>query len=201
MTIRFGRASCARLDFAERREWLVTNGLGGYALGTVAGLLTRRYHGLLVAATAPPVGRTLLVPKIDETVSYAGRDRALATNRWADGTVDPQGHLLLESFELVGTTPVWRYALADAILEKRVWMARGANVTYVRYDVVRAGAPLGLAVKVFVDGRDHHGSSRAGVSAPLLEPVDGGFRFAAFADAPTGRVGGAPMSWRLDGTW
>ena len=68
-----GRETCGRLDTAEPREWLCANGIGGFASGTVAGLLTRRYHGLLVAALKPPVGRTLLVAKLDETVEYDGR--------------------------------------------------------------------------------------------------------------------------------
>ena len=201
MTIRFGRASCADLGLSERREWLVTNGLGGYALGTVAGLLTRRYHGLLVAATSPPAGRTLLVPKIDEAVSYAGRDHALAVNRWADGTIDPSGHTLIESFALDGTAPVWRFACADALVEKRIWMGYGANVTFVRYLVERASAPITLTLKVFVDGRDHHGSSRASGAPALLEPIEDGLRFRLTHGAPGGSVVAGGVSWRPDGTW
>ncbi len=68
----FGRELCGDLAEAESREWLVTNGIGGYAFGTVAGLETRCYHGLLVAALKPPLGRTLLLAKLDETVSYGG---------------------------------------------------------------------------------------------------------------------------------
>jgi hypothetical protein len=67
-----GRETCGRLDTAEAREWLCANGIGGFASGTLAGLLTRRYHGLLVAALKPPVGRTLLVAKLDETAEYGG---------------------------------------------------------------------------------------------------------------------------------
>ena len=68
----FGREVCSHLAVAEEREWLVTNGIGGYASGTIAGLLTRRYHGLLVAALKPPLGRTLLLTKLDETVACNG---------------------------------------------------------------------------------------------------------------------------------
>src|SRR6266540_3775888 len=94
----WGRGVCGRLDTAEHREWLCTNGIGGFASGTVAGLLTRRYHGLLAAALAPPVGRTLLVAKLDEQADYAGSRWDLATNRWAGGTVAPAGHRLIERF-------------------------------------------------------------------------------------------------------
>jgi len=88
----FGPQICSALAVAESREWLCTNGIGGFASGTVAGLLTRRYHGLLVAALAPPLGRTLLVAKLDERIEYDGLSRSLSTNRWADGTIDPAGH-------------------------------------------------------------------------------------------------------------
>src|SRR5204863_9310196 len=106
----FGREICGSLDIAEQREWLVTNGIGGYASGTVSGNLTRRYHGLLIAALHPPLGRTQLVAKLEETASYDGRDYPLTTNRWVSGAVEPQGYLNIESFRLEGATPVWRFA-------------------------------------------------------------------------------------------
>jgi hypothetical protein len=84
-----GRGVCGDLAVAERREWLVTNGIGGYAAGTIAGVLTHRYHGLLIAALAPPLGRTLLLTKLDETATYAVHDYPLGANRWASGVVDP----------------------------------------------------------------------------------------------------------------
>ena len=115
MSLAWGREICGELPLAESREWLCTNGIGGFASGTVPGVLTRRYHGLLVAALKPPLGRTLLVTKVDERVEYAGLARSLGVNRWADGTVDPSGHADLEAFRLDGTTPVWTYACADAL--------------------------------------------------------------------------------------
>ena len=87
--IDFGRDICGNLANSASREWLVTNGIGGFASGTVAGMLTRRYHGLLVAALQPPLGRTLLVTKLDETVHYSGRSYPLFTNRWGSGNIDP----------------------------------------------------------------------------------------------------------------
>jgi predicted glycogen debranching enzyme len=160
--IEFGRAICGDLAAAERREWLVTNGLGSYASGTVAGTLTRRYHGLLVAAFRPPVERTLLVTKIDENVRYRGVAYALATNRWQNDYISPPGFKRIERFYLDATTPVWEFALADALLEKRIWMEPGANVTYVRYRAIRAAAPLELSLRTFVNYRNFHGSTHAG---------------------------------------
>src|SRR5256884_170981 len=102
--VEFGREVCGSLEIAEQREWLVTNGIGGYASGTVSGDVTRCYHGVLVAALHPPVGRTQLVAKLEETVGYDGSEFALATNRWLSGAVEPQGYLNIESFCLLSAT-------------------------------------------------------------------------------------------------
>ncbi|MFZ1319810.1 MAG: glycogen debranching enzyme N-terminal domain-containing protein, partial [Candidatus Nitrotoga sp.] len=118
-----GRGACGNFERAIEREWLVTNGMGGYASGTVGDLNTRRYHGLLMAALSPPAGRTLLVAKVDAMVRYGGKIYHLSCNEFVDGTVTPHGYLHLESFFLDGTVPVWHYALADALIEKRVLMA------------------------------------------------------------------------------
>jgi len=96
--IDFGREVCGNLALSAGREWLVTNGIGGYASGTMAGLLTRRYHGLLIAALKPPLGRTLLLTKLDETAAYDGRLYPLFANRWASGLIDPAGFHHLERF-------------------------------------------------------------------------------------------------------
>ena len=157
-----GREVCGRLAAAEEREWLCTNGIGGFASGTVSGLLTRRYHGLLVAALKPPVGRTLLVTKLDEALDYAGAEWPLSVDRWADGTLGPHGYRNIERFHLDGTTPVWTFACADLTLEKRVWMEPGANTTYVRYALVRGNESATLRVKAMVNYRDFHGATHAG---------------------------------------
>ncbi len=157
----FGRGLCSDPHFSVEREWLVTNGLGGYASGTLAGVLTRRCHGLLVAALQPPVGRTLLLAKLDEAVTYSGLTYPLSANHWRDGQLDPEGYHHLERFHLEGTTPVWTFAFADTLLEKRVWMQQGANTTYIRYDLCRSSVPVELSIKAIVNHRDHHGNTRA----------------------------------------
>jgi len=181
--VQFGREICGDLTAAESREWLVTNGIGGYASGTVAGSQTRRYHGLLVAALQPPVGRTQLVSAIDEVVHYAGTDFCLATHRWASGAVDPQGFLLLEDFHLAGSTPVWTYALADALLEKRVWMRQGENTTYIQYTLVRGSSALEMELKALVNYRDFHSLTHAGDWRMNIEPVEHGVKVRAFDGA------------------
>ncbi len=152
----FGREICGDIWMAERREWLVTNGIGGFASGTVAGSLTRRYHGLLMAALTPPLGRTLLVSKLEETVKYGEQTVQLSTNHWDGGTIAPTGFLYLERFRLEGTTPVWTYAIADAQLEKRIWMEPGENTTYVRYALIRGTLPVRLNLCAFINHRDYH---------------------------------------------
>ncbi|MEO0395915.1 MAG: amylo-alpha-1,6-glucosidase [Cyanobacteria bacterium P01_A01_bin.137] len=156
----FGRELCGDLATAEAREWLVTNGIGDYAAGTIAGVLSRRYHGLLVAALKPPLGRTLLVTKLDETVYADGQRYGLATNRWGDGSIEPQGYRFIEGFRLEGTTPIWTFALGDGLLEKRIWMQPGENTTYVRYCRQRGNAPIELSLRVLVNYRDYHGNTQ-----------------------------------------
>src|SRR5256885_8082519 len=112
----WGEAIAGDLDTAERLEWLCTNGIGGFASGTVAGSLTRRYHGLLVAALEPPLGRTLLVAKIEDRVEYGGSPHAPAGNPWAGGTSAPSGPLPLYRFSPARTTPAWAHAGHQALV-------------------------------------------------------------------------------------
>jgi len=179
----WGRELSRDLATAESREWLCTNGIGGFASGTVSSVLTRRYHGLLIAALAPPLGRTLLVSKVEEEAAYDGEPRALFADRWSDGSIDPQGYREIERFRLEGTTPVWTYAIADAQLEKRIWMEQGANITYVRYEWKRARGPLALTLKALVNYRDYHGATRGGGWRMRVEPVAHGVRVVAFDGA------------------
>jgi predicted glycogen debranching enzyme len=181
--VQFGREICGDLSEAESREWLVTNGIGGYASGTIAGSQTRRYHGLLVAALQPPVGRSQLVSTVDEIIHYAGADFSLATHRWASGAVDPQGFLFLEDFHLQGATPVWTYALADALLEKRVWMRYGENTTYIQYTLVRGRDPIEMELKALVNYRDFHSLTQAGDWRMSITPVEQGIKVQAYDGA------------------
>jgi glycogen debranching enzyme len=161
-------ATLADLDAELGREWLVANGLGGYALGSVCGATTRSYSGLLVAAVRPPTERAVLVAKVDEVVTLAdGTALALGTNEYADGTIYPRGFERLADFTLEGQLPRWRFRLADcpenAVLEKRVWMEHGRNLTFVQYRHVAAdpaAPPIALALTPFCLDRDHHGVTR-----------------------------------------
>jgi predicted glycogen debranching enzyme len=183
MGIEFGREICGGLDTAAAREWLVTNGVGGYASGTVAGLLTRCYHGLLVAAITPPLGRTLLLGKLDETVTYGESSYPLHTNRWSGGSVDPHGYRHIERFALEGTMPVWHFACADALLEKRVWMQQGANTTYVQYRLLRATQPLQITLKALANYRDHHSRTQGQGWRMEVEAIARGVKVTAYPGA------------------
>src|SRR5438128_4898466 len=118
--IGFGRAICGDLVAAERREWWIGNGKGAYAAGTIAQTLTRRYHGLLVAPVNPPLGRHLVLAKADATLRSGSRSWHLFTNRWSGGAIDPSGYFNIESFELDGRMPVWRYACGEFTVEHRI---------------------------------------------------------------------------------
>ncbi|MBK9127903.1 MAG: glycogen debranching enzyme family protein [Phycisphaerales bacterium] len=147
---------CADLDRALRREWLVTNGIGGFAAGTVAGALTRRYHGLLIAALSPPLGRTLLAVKLDDTIETGGRRYPLYTNVWQTGVETPAGAQWISRFDLRSGVPTWTYEAGRARLVKRIWMEHGRNATYVQYVLEKRAAPVVLAARLLVNDRDYH---------------------------------------------
>ncbi|HLK04385.1 MAG TPA: amylo-alpha-1,6-glucosidase [Candidatus Acidoferrum sp.] len=181
--VNFDRSVCNDFAAASAREWLVTNAIGGFASGTISGASTRRYHGLLVAALQPPVGRTQLVAALDEVVSYAGAEYELATHEWASGAIAPQGLQFIESFRLDGTIPTWTYAFGDIRLEKRIWMRQRENTTYVRYTLLSASAPLQFQAKALVNYRDFHGATHAGDWRMRIEPALHGLRVIAYDGA------------------
>src|SRR3990172_351750 len=118
-------------DKPSRREWLVTNGIGGYASGSLAGSNTRRYHGLLVAALTPPTGRVVTLSKLEETLSVGGELFALSTNQYP-GTIWPQGYRLLAAFRRF-PVPTFVYRPREGVeLEKAIWMIPKRNTTVVR---------------------------------------------------------------------
>ena len=168
---------------ADAREWLCANGIGGFASGTVSGILTRRYHGLLVAALAPPLRRMLLVARTEDRLLDGGTAHDLSANRWADGTLTPRGFELIERFRLDGTVPVWTYACADLRIEKRVWMEHGVNTTYVGYRLTRATRPVTLELRALVNYRDFHAVTRGGDWWMAVAPVPGGIRVEAYDGA------------------
>src|SRR5678810_1172937 len=131
--IRIDQNTCRDLDQARKLEWLETNGLGGFSSSSIPGLNTRRYHGLLVAATKPPVGRMVLLSKFEETLVMDGRRFELSCNRYP-GVVYPQGYLYLKEFRQ-DPFPVFVYAIAGIELEKSVFMVHRENTTVIQYEL------------------------------------------------------------------
>jgi glycogen debranching enzyme len=140
MPIAFDRSICRDLNETISREWLITNGQGAYASGTVAGVLTRMQHGLLVAPVPGASVPQLLLAKIDEEIVFDQRTYYLATNEYQDGTLNPSGFVHLESFRLEEGFPIFTFRLGGIdgiLLEKRIWMPRGSNTTFIQYRVLR----------------------------------------------------------------
>ena len=146
MPIAFDRSICCDLNETISREWLITNGLGSYASGTVAGTLTRMQHGLLVASSGDEVSPRLLLAKIDEEILFDQRTYYLGTNEYRDGTMKPSGFAHLETFRLEEGFPNFTYRIGGIdglLLEKRIWMVRERNSTYIQYRVLRSHTPEG----------------------------------------------------------
>jgi predicted glycogen debranching enzyme len=167
-----GRQVCGDWEASASYEWLVTNGLGGYACGTVALANTRRYHGFLMASLTPPVQRTLLMAKFDLSVEYLGQKTDLTANEFVGGTVSPRGFVHLESFAVQDGIPTWRYAVADALLELQIFMAQGANTSYLRLELLRSSASVRVALKPYVAYRDYHGQARGAQPFELESGAD-----------------------------
>jgi predicted glycogen debranching enzyme len=171
-------------------EWLVTNGLGGYASGTVGGVLTRRYHGLLVAALPAPWGRTVMLSTLWERLRFPDRSLAVLTGEERAG-IAPE--LLaarhLTEFRLEDGLPVWRYEAGGGALEKRLLMPYGQNTSYLTYRLLDGPEPVRLTLRPSLHIRPHH----APVSEPLREPytltaTNGRFEITATAEMPALRL-------------
>ena len=139
------------------REWLVTNGLGGYASGTLANIATRRFHGLLIAALPVPLGRTLMLATIGETIHLADGSAAHLSD-----CPEPAASRLplatLTEFRLEYGLPVWRYELLGVVIERRVWMPYGQNTVCVRYELLSRGTEVHLEMEPWVRFRPHDGA-------------------------------------------
>src|SRR5713101_6501228 len=162
--IQFTKETCGNLDAALRREWLETNGLGGFASSTITGLNTRRYHGLLVAATKPPVGREVLLSKLEETLLIDGQPFDLSCNRYP-GVVHPQGFRYLTDFRL-DPFPIFTYDVEGIVIEKTVFMVYGENTTVVQYELKTSNRSqpsnsLRLEIRPLIAFRDYHSTTHA----------------------------------------
>lgn len=167
---------CRDLEQATTREWLETNGIGGFASSTIVGMNTRRYHGLLVPALDPPLGRIVALSSCQETVRHGGRDYELGCNRYIE-TVHPQGYRYLEYVD-TDPCPTFAYKLGNAQIRKRVYMLHGRNATVIRYE---SDADVTLEVRPLLAYRDYHHTTRQnGAINPSPEVGSNTLRFTPY---------------------
>jgi predicted glycogen debranching enzyme len=166
--IEFDGPVCRDLEAASRREWLETNGIGGFASSTITGLNTRRYHGLLTAALHPPVGRTVLLSKLEEVVFLNGERYELGVNQY-QGAVHPNGNAFLKRFRL-DPFPIFTYEVGGVEIEKRVCMVHGENTTVIEYEVM-GNSSCTLELRPLIAFRDYHSTTHSndGISHEMVE--------------------------------
>jgi predicted glycogen debranching enzyme len=172
------------------REWALHNGKGGRASGCVAGLRTRREHGLLVAPTEAGETPWLLWQTIEEEIEHSHTLYLLSSGEWRGGAIEPRGYTHIERFWTEGTLPIWHYRVGEALLEKRIWMPHGLHTTYVQYRLLEAPQPLALILRVYANSR----------AQDALTVGDGNRQYdVEMLDAETLRVAGGPHepSWQL----
>jgi predicted glycogen debranching enzyme len=149
------------------REWLVTNGLGGYASGTVSGAVTRKYHGLLVAALPAPLGRVVMWNHVSEFLRFDDSEVvSLGAEERAGGQLDLKSAEYLREFRLEDGMPVWIYHVRDLVIEKRVSMPHLQNTVHVSYQVIGDGKPPRLELRPAFHFRHHEDA----VDLLLAEP-------------------------------
>ncbi|MEN6402835.1 MAG: glycogen debranching enzyme N-terminal domain-containing protein, partial [Armatimonadia bacterium] len=197
---RFDNLLLRDLAHALQLEWLETDGLGGFAMGTVVGANTRRYHGLLVAATQPPVGRRVLVAKVEDRLQTGSSLCDLSCNVYRDA-VHPNGHERQREFRL-DPWPVFTWSDCGCTLQKSIFMPYKLGITVIRYDLLEAPESVWLHVRPLLAGRDMHHLQLANnelndlVSMPLhtavIQPYDSRSKMSLYF--PEG-------DFRLDSLW
>ncbi len=177
------------------REWIVTNGLGGYASGTVSGAVTRRYHGLLIAALPAPLGRVVMWSHVSEFLRFSDDDVvSLGAEERAGGQLDLKSADYLTEFRLEDGLPIWTYHVRDVVVEKRVLLPHLQNTVHVSYQVISAGKPPRLELRPAFHFRHHEAPVDSDLGAPYkLTAIDGRYEIAA------GRRKLPPLRMRLQG--
>jgi predicted glycogen debranching enzyme len=149
------------------REWLVTNGLGGYSSGTLAGLITRRYHGLLVAALPAPHGRMVMLSQLSEQIRLPdGRIVRFGTEERIGGKIDVQGAHHLVEFRLEMGIPVWRYRAEDFVFERRITMPYLNNTVCITYHLIEGSGSARLKLRPSIHFRSYEDAVNADVGGP-----------------------------------
>jgi predicted glycogen debranching enzyme len=195
------RESCRNISVALSREWLETNGIGGFSSSTVCGLNTRRYHGLLTAATKPPVGRLVLLSKLEETLVIEGRRYELSANQYP-GVIHPQGFNYQTGFRL-DPFPTFSYEIEGMQLDKTVFMAQGENTTVIQYEVRPSStADIKLEIRPLVAFRDYHSTTHENTALnPHVEVDLGHLTFQPYSDLPALHLAHDPAEIEANGSW
>jgi predicted glycogen debranching enzyme len=168
------------------REWLVTNGLGGYASGTVPGVITRRYHGLLIAALPAPLGRIVMLSHIAEQLTLAdGRCVEIGGRERSGGAPDARGTGYLTEFRLESGLPVWRYDVEGLIIEKRLFLPHMQNTVHVSYELLSDATEVRLWLRPSVNFRAQE--------SPVSEPLGAPYEFHAVAGHFELTLAGSPV--------
>lgn len=147
-------AQCKNFDLSSRREWILTNGIGGFAMGTVSGANQRRYHGHLVAAHPAPVHRMVLLGNIEAFVQSDGNPVGISCNQY-QGAVNPEGHHFIEYFAAFENFVMWRYKVSGVTIEKRIAMHQGVNAVTITYRNV-GEKQCGLSLRPLVEHKFYH---------------------------------------------
>ncbi|MDP9053447.1 MAG: glycogen debranching enzyme N-terminal domain-containing protein [Acidobacteriota bacterium] len=191
--IRFDRAVCGNPDEALQREWLETNGLGGFASSTISGANTRRYHGLLIAAVEPIV-RVLLLSKLEETLIVGDRRFELSTNLYP-GVTHPDGFRFQSGFRL-DPFPIFTFEAGGVTLEKRVFLVDGENTVVVEYEAL-AGTPCALELRPLVAFRGYHDLTHENAALDkTLNESAGSFSIQPYPGLPVSILGTTLPPWR-----
>src|SRR5512140_795393 len=155
------------------REWIVTNGLGGYASGTVSGAITRRYHGLLIAALPNPLGRTMMLNGLSERLRLPDR-HVVYTGAEELASVTPEANRVLGEFRLEAGLPVGRYEVDGYVLEKRLFLPYRQNTVHVTYILLSGRGKLRLGLRPAMHFRSH--------DAPVSQPRSTYYRLSVVED-------------------
>lgn len=159
MRYAFDAQQCQDLALSSRREWILTNGIGGFAMGTVSGANTRRYHGQLVAATQPPAYRQVLVSNLEIEVESHGQGASLSTNFYSGATF-PNGYQYLHAFEAALNRVTWTYEAVGTVIERSLEMVPGENTVIARF-ANRGSRTVSLTVRPLICHKFYHGNFRS----------------------------------------
>lgn len=188
--VTFAREGELDLEKVITREWLITNGIGGYASGTVSGVLTRRYHGLLVACLPCPVGRVVMLSSlIEEVITPSGKKIRLSGEERIESFLQLYGTSYLGHFQLEAGLPLWRFEMDGFVLERRIFLSYRQNTVNVNYSLLAGTGELVLKMSPAVNFRPHEDAVCTGLTHTYsLRQSHGGFVLSAGDKLPRLRM-------------